>query len=248
VGLLRGAAAFYLCAPLHRRIAAIPNLSSLLARVEVKALAVWIALAGAGWAFLKLASEMREGELNTFDLAILDALRVPGQPHTPIGPHWLTEVMRDITALGGVTLLTIIVVLSVILLLLHQKRREALVLAGVVIAAQLSSNLFKLFYARVRPSFAIYGDLPLSNSFPSGHSTTSAATYFLLAVIVARFEVSPAVKTVIFVLAGLLTIAVGISRVYLGVHWPSDVLGGWTLGAAAALLARQLFLTETRRP
>jgi undecaprenyl-diphosphatase len=198
-------------------------------------------LAAAAWAFLKLASEMREGETAPFDSGILSALRQPGDPHLPIGPRWLTETMRDITALGGVTVLTLVAIVAVILLLLHAKRREAWTFAGTMIFAQIATEIVKRIYDRPRPGFAIY-DLPVSNSFPSGHTTLSTVTYFLLAAIIARFETAPYTKRVVFILAALLTITIGASRVFLGVHWPSDVLAGWALGGGLALLAHHLLL------
>lgn len=187
---------------------------------------------------------MGEGETTAFDRAILLALRQPNQPHVAIGPHWLSETMRDITALGGVTLLILIVSVAALLLLIHGKRREAAVLAATTVFAQLASDLFKTFYDRSRPDFAIYGDLPPTHSFPSGHSTVAATAYMLLALIVARLEPSLGTKRLVFVLAAILIVAIGISRVYLGVHWPSDVLGGWALGGGLALLSAQLFLAK----
>jgi undecaprenyl-diphosphatase len=206
-------------------------------RIEIALLAVWIALVGAIWAFLAIGSEMREGELTGPDRLVLEALRLPGQPHRAIGPHWLIESMRDLTALGGVTVLSIVTIISVIVLLGHKRRIQALVLGVCVPLAQVSSGLFKDVYERARPSFAIYGDLPTSMSFPSGHSTVATATYLILAVIVSSLEASRPMKVLGFAVAGLLSITIGFSRVYLGVHWPSDVIAGWCLGAAWAMVA-----------
>jgi undecaprenyl-diphosphatase len=203
-------------------------------------------VAAAALAFLTLGSEISEGEFTAFDTHILTALRQSGQ-HIARGPGWLPGAMRDITSLGGVTVVLLIVAVSVIVLLLHDKRREALVLAGTTTFAQILSSLFKLFYDRTRPDFSIFGDLPASHSFPSGHSTVSSATYLLLAIIVARFEPTIGIKRTVFILASVLIVAIGISRVYLGVHWPSDVLGGWVLGGGIALLSAQLFLPNPKR-
>ncbi len=213
------------------------SLARLLGRVEIALLLVWIALAGAIWSFLAIGSEMREGELTAFDLWVLDALRRHGQPHVAVGPQWLVESMRDVTALGGFTLLTLVTVLSVIVLAAHHRRVQALVLAVCVPLAQLSGGMFKNLYERARPSFAVYGDLPASMSFPSGHSTVATATYFVLAVIVASLETRRSMKVLAFAVAALLSLMIGVSRVYLGVHWPSDVVAGWCLGAAWALMA-----------
>jgi undecaprenyl-diphosphatase len=225
-----------------------PSLRVLATRPEVRLLAGWVALAAVVWAFLALAGEFREGELDAMDLRILSALRVPGQPHVPIGPHWLIGAMRDITALGGVIVIALITAASAAVLAMHGRTRAAVVLAIAVTAAQLSNDLFKLLFGRMRPpTFVVYGDLPASLSFPSGHSTVATATYFLLALIVARLEARPAAKILLFVIAAMLAIAVGVSRVYLGVHWPSDVLAGWCAGGAWALLAGLAWTEFDRR-
>ncbi len=189
---------------------------------------------------------MREGELAAFDYRLLLALRQPDKPHVGAGPIWLLECMRDVTALGGVTLLTLVTVISVIALLAHGRKAQAVVLAVAVPLAQVSSDIFKTFYGRARPSFAIYGDLPVSQSFPSGHSTVATATYFLLAVIVASLETKVSTKILSFAVAAFISIVIGVSRVYLGVHWPSDVIAGWFLGAAWALIAALALRALTR--
>jgi undecaprenyl-diphosphatase len=211
--------------------------AQLSARLEIALLAVWMVAAGAIWSFLAIGSEMLEGELTAYDRVVLEALRLPGEPHRAVGPQWLVECMRDITALGGMTLLSLVTVLSVIVLLGHKRKAQALVLAIFVPLAQLSSGLFKDIYERTRPPFAIYGDLPTSMSFPSGHSTVATATYLLLAVIVSSLETNRSMKALAFAVAALLSVVIGFSRVFLGVHWPSDVIAGWCLGAAWAILA-----------
>lgn len=212
-------------------------LKALESRIEIALLAVWIALLGAVWVFLAVGDEMHEGDLNAFDLSVIWSLRLSGEAHKAIGPHWLMESMRDITALGGVTLLLFITVIGAIVLWAHHRRRQAIVLTLCVGLAQVTSGLFKDVYLRPRPSFAIYGDLPASMSFPSGHSTVSTAIYFILAVIIASVEPRRSMKALAFGVAALLALLVGISRVYLGVHWPSDVIAGWSLGAIWALIA-----------
>src|SRR5690242_3209234 len=158
-------------------------------RIEVRLLALWVALVTAIWAFLSLASELREGELTAFDSWVLTALRHPNSATEAIGPRWLTGAMRDITALGSFTVLFIVTIVAVVMLYMHGKKRQAGVLAASAVLAQISGELLKLFYGRTRPSFAIYGDLPTSLSFPSGHSIVGTATYFLLALIVSGLEV-----------------------------------------------------------
>ena len=192
-------------------------------RVETLSLVLWLLAAGAVWGFLKFASEVGEGETLALDRRILLALRQPGDPTDPIGSRTFEEAMRDVTALGGVTVLTLVTITATLALLLHGKRR------------QVSATFLKDLYDRPRPDLVPHGSYVYSASFPSGHSTLSAATYLTLAMVIASLEPRTATKVLTFVVAGLVTIFVGFSRIYLGVHWPSDVLAGWVLGAAWAL-------------
>jgi undecaprenyl-diphosphatase len=212
-------------------------LRNLLRRLETRALLLWLGAAGAIWAFLRLAGEMTEGETNAFDNKILLALRRPGDLADPIGSRSLAESMRDITALGGVTFLTLLTVVATLALLFHGKWKRALVFAGTVIAADISSEVLKQVYDRPRPTLVPHGSYVYSASFPSGHSTLAAATFLTLATIIASLEPDRATKSLAYGIAIALTVMVGFSRVYLGVHWPSDVLGGWFLGSAWALVA-----------
>lgn len=227
----------------------IERLKALIGRLEARTLAVWIAVVGAPWFFLAIADEVGEGETDLVDRSLLLALRTPGLPGDPIGPRWFEEAMRDITALGGFTLLTITTIVAVLLLLFHDRRREALVFGATVVLAQASSELLKALYDRPRPSLVTHGSIVYSQSFPSGHSTLSAATFFTLATVVASVETKKRTKALIFGLAILFVVTVGVSRVYLGVHWPTDVLAGWALGASWALVAWVVLgLTRPRRP
>jgi undecaprenyl-diphosphatase len=208
---------------------------NLLRRIESRALVLVIGLAGALWGFFNLGSEMVEGDTLALDRRVLLALRNPANPNDPLGSRSFEEAMRDVTALGGFTVVTLVTVVAVAAFLIHGRKRHALVLAGTVLLAELSSDLAKTLYGRPRPDLVPHGSYVYSASFPSGHSTLSAATYLTLAVLVASLEPNRGTKAMVFVLAGVLVLAIGFSRVYLGVHWPSDVLAGWSLGAAWAL-------------
>ena len=212
-------------------------LRNLFRRLETRALLLWLGVVGVMWGFFDLAGEMREGETKAFDSDILLALRRPGDLADPIGSRAFEESMRDVTALGGVTFLTLLTVVATLALLIHGKWKRALVFASTVIAADLSSEVLKQIYDRPRPTLVPHGSYVYSASFPSGHSTMSAATFLTLATIIASLEPDRATKSLAYAVAVALTVMVGFSRVYLGVHWPSDVLGGWSLGAAWALVA-----------
>jgi|KBSSwiStaDraftv2_1062776.scaffolds.fasta_scaffold11068_4 undecaprenyl-diphosphatase len=210
----------------------------LIERLEFQVLAAIVAAGAAILTFLKLSGEVGENETATFDRTVLLWFRAPGHPADPIGSHTLEEAMRDVTTLGGFTYLTLITVVAVASLLFFRKPRQAVVLAVTVCLAEVSSDVLKIFYERPRPTLVPHGVYVYSHSFPSGHSTLSAATYLTLAAILSSLDRRRPFKAFVFALAILMTAGVGVSRVYLGVHWPTDVLGGWTLGAAWALLAR----------
>jgi undecaprenyl-diphosphatase len=217
---------------------------SLLRRLETRALLALLAGAGAVWAFLAVGGEMQEGETLALDKRILLAFRVPGDPAQPLGPPSLQEAMRDITALGGFTVLTLVTVVAAIAFLLHRKARHALTLVATVLIAQFGSEALKQLYGRPRPDLAPHGVYVYSASFPSGHSMLSATVYLTLAVLIASLEPRPAAKVLVFVTAVVVMAAVGVSRVYLAVHWPSDVLAGWCAGAACAFIAWSALLWQ----
>jgi undecaprenyl-diphosphatase len=210
---------------------------NLLRRIESRALILVIAAAGALWAFFAIAGEVAEGETLAIDKHILLALRNPADLSDPIGSRSFEEAMRDVTGLGGVTVVVMVTLVGALAFLMHRRRWHAAILAGAVLLADISSEGLKLIYDRPRPDLVPHGSYVYSASFPSGHSTLSAATFLTLATLIASLEPNRGTKIMVYVLAMLLVLAIGFSRVYLGVHWPSDVLAGWSLGAVWALAA-----------
>jgi undecaprenyl-diphosphatase len=208
-----------------------------------------VAALAAVWAFLGLTGEVQEQETTNFDRAVLVALRVRGNLAELAGPRWLQEAGRDVTALGGFTVLAVISVLAVAILLMQGRRVQAVIFGGAVVLAQIAASVAKAIVARPRPDFLAHHDLVYSSSFPSGHSVMSPVVYLTLAAIVAAGSARRAIKVTLLVGAVILVIAVGVSRVYLGVHWPTDVLAGWTMGATVAWVAAiALHLTAPKRP
>lgn len=191
---------------------------------------------GTVWGFVELADEVLEGATHEIDIRLLYLLRNPADPTDPIGPRWFEELMRDATALGSFAVLTLLTVAVVGTLWLEQHRAAAIWLAVAVVGALVFSTLFKVIFARARPDLLPAELLPASFSFPSGHAFLSAAVYLTIGALLTR--VLPNRRTRIFVLsmAVLFTVLTGFSRVYLGVHYPSDVLAGWTLGLCWAAL------------
>jgi undecaprenyl-diphosphatase len=199
---------------------------------------------GGVWVFAELADEVVEGETDGLDRRILLALRTPGDLTDPLGPRWLEELMRDFTALGGVGIVTTLTLVALGFLLLEGKFRVLGLLTAAVLGGILLSSVLKWSFDRPRPDLVPHGSYVYTSSFPSGHSMMAAATYLTIGALLARVHTGFATKAYFLVTATLLTAAVGVSRVYLGVHWPTDVLAGWTVGGCWALLcwtvARQL--------
>ena len=194
-----------------------------------------ILIGGALWAFIELLDEVSEGETRTVDEAILLGFRVPGDPADPIGAPWFEEAMRDITALGSAPALVIAVLAVVGFLLLAKAWRPAIFTLAASGGGIILSSLLKYTVDRPRPDLVPHGNLIYTSSFPSGHSMMSAVVYLTLAALVARLIERRRLKGYALGVAIILTFLVGLSRIYLGVHWPSDVLAGWSAGAAWAL-------------
>lgn len=207
-----------------------------LARVEARTLVVVLLLAGMLWTFASLAAGIAGGRTHAWDESFLLALREPGDPNDPVGGGHAEEAMRDLTALGGATWLILLTAAAAGALALLGQARSSAVLVAAVAGGQVLSHLTKGAFERPRPSLVSHEAYVHTASFPSGHSMMAAVTYLTLAVMLARAAPSRALKAYVIAVAVLLTAAVGVSRVYLGVHWPSDVLAGWMIGAAWALL------------
>jgi undecaprenyl-diphosphatase len=211
------------------------RLPPFLARVETATLLLALCVAGFIWAFFSLAGEIGEGDLTRLDRVVMLLLRNPADPADPLGGPMIELAMRDVTALGGVTVLTLLVTAVTLYLLVKGRQRHAVLLLGAVAGGQVLSNLAKAIYDRPRPDLVPHGVEVTSASFPSGHAMMATSVYLLLGVMLARVEPKRRLKILYLLTALVLAVLVGISRVYLGVHWPSDVMAGWVAGAGWAL-------------
>jgi undecaprenyl-diphosphatase len=199
------------------------------------------------WGFLALASEVLEGETDALDTKLLLALRNPQNLADPIGPGWLEESARDITGLGGYVILTLVTLSALAYLLMAKKRGAAVLVLSAIVGGMLLSTLLKLGFERPRPDLVSHETRVYTASFPSGHAMLSAVTYLTLGALLTRIQKRRRIKAFIMTVAVLLTLLVGVSRTYLGVHWPSDVLAGWAVGAAWASLCWFVALQLQRR-
>jgi undecaprenyl-diphosphatase len=220
----------------------IARLIARVARIERLVLFAVILAAAVLFAFARLANAVGRGGTEAFDEWLIVALRTPGDLADPIGPRWLEETMRDFTAIGSTGVLTVMVLTIAGFLAMTRKGHAALFVLASVGGGVLISQTMKWAYARPRPDLVPHGAEVFTASFPSGHSMMSAVVYLTLGALLARTQPDRAVKNYILAIAVLLTILVGVSRVYLGVHWPTDVLAGWALGGVWALICLLVML------
>jgi undecaprenyl-diphosphatase len=202
---------------------------------EMTVLLAVAGIAAGVWMFAALAGEVGDGDTQTFDRNVLLALRQPGTL-APLGPPALQDAARDITALGGVAVLSMVTMIAVGFLILDGKRHMALFVCGSIVSGLIAGTILKDIFQRPRPDLVPRAAYVSGASFPSGHSMMSAVTYLTLGALLARSDERKRLKAYFLLLAVLLTFAIGVTRVYLGVHWPTDVLAGWTAGAVWALL------------
>jgi undecaprenyl-diphosphatase len=192
-------------------------------------------LAGSAWGFAEIAEEVRHGETQGFDEFVLRAMRNPDNPADPIGPRWLEEMGRDLTALGGVAAITLVTAAVGGYLLIRKKFHALWLLVAASVGGLLVSTALKQAFDRPRPKIVPHLSYVDSPSFPSGHSMLSAIVYLSLGALLARIVEEKRLKIYFLSVAVVLTFLVGVSRVYMGVHYPTDVLGGWAAGCAWAL-------------
>ncbi len=188
------------------------------------------------WLFAQIADEVIEGETETLDRSIMLAMRdvSTGQP---AGPPALRQAAEDVTALGGTVVITFLIVVVGLYLVLDGRWHMGLFVWASTFTGMAAGGILKTIFERARPEFVPSGVYVFGSSFPSGHAMQSAITYLTLGALLARAHKRKRVKAFVLMVSVLITVAVGVTRVYLGVHWPTDVLAGWTAGAVWALLS-----------
>jgi undecaprenyl-diphosphatase len=188
------------------------------------------------WGFIELADKVNEKRTQKFDDWAIRSLRRADDPRVPIGPAWTQEVARDLTALGGVAVL----LLATASVVGFFAMRRACASLGFLLLATLGglglSIALKGFFNRPRPQLVEHLSQVYTSSFPSGHSMLSAIVYLTLGALLARLVDNRRSKIYILIVALGLTFLVGLSRVFMGVHYPTDVLAGWTAGLVWAVI------------
>ncbi|WP_404308435.1 phosphatase PAP2 family protein [Neorhodopirellula lusitana] len=199
------------------------------------------------WGFVELADEVLEGDSLWLDRYLLLSLRNPADATDPIGPSWVEEMARDVTAMGSVVVLTVLTAITAGYLKLTQQRWIAIFVVLAIVGGTLVSVAMKSGFDRPRPDLVPHETRIYTQSFPSGHSAMSAMVFLTLGALVARIQATRTTRAYFLVVAFLLTASVGVSRVYLGVHWPTDVVAGWTFGVAWAAGSWLVFRNLERR-
>ena len=194
------------------------RLFSLLLTIRV----VGLLIAGfAIWVFAQIADEVVEKETTTTDTQILQAIR---RLHTPL----LDQIMVGITFLGQPSVLVVLSISLGIWLLFQRRRSEATTLAIAAIGAAGLNYWLKELFARDRPALWDRVVDVRYYSFPSGHAMVSVVMYGLIGYLIAK--TFPRWRVLIFILTVSLVVAIGFSRLYLGVHWPTDIAAGYAAG------------------
>lgn len=204
-----------------------------IARTEIAALSALLIIALGVMTFIEVADDMTEADGQMFDQAVLHWLQpVAGQPR---GPWWVQEAAADLTSLGGISVLTLFAVIAFSFLLIQRKRLSALLLVVGLIGGVALSEGLKALFERERPPVAYQAVETLNASFPSGHALLSTVFYLTLGVMLTRAFPSKRLKAFVLGAAILIALLIGLTRVYLGAHWATDVLAGWCAGAAWAM-------------
>jgi len=209
----------------------------------VKPLLFGLACVLAMLAFVYFGGEVMEGDTRSFDNRLLH-LAQAARSDRP----WLVGVLQDLSALGSTTVLTLFTVVAVGYLTMVSSRSTGLLVAASTISAALVVAISKAAFARARPEAALAELVVPGLSFPSGHASISAVVFLTVGALVASTRSRTSERTYVLGAAALMTLLVGASRVALGVHWATDVVGGWALGAvwASAWLLVARWLAQKR--
>lgn len=202
-------------------------------RAEFVLVASLAVIAAAVLLFIEIADEMSEGEAHGFDMAVLQTLHPDAaNPSDPIGPKWLDHAAVDLSAIGSVSVLSTLALLVGVFLIIQRKRLEAAIIAVAFGGGITISQLLKGYFDRERPPEIYRASEILNASFPSGHALLSTVVFLTLGAMLAQAARGQGLRIFVMAAAICLALIVGVTRIYLGVHWTTDVLAGWSVGAA----------------
>lgn len=200
-----------------------------------------VLLAGAAAVFFTVvAAAVQAGWMDGFDRWVLSSLRAEAIEQVQGGSHWMVETMRDITSLASVALIILVAVLTLAYLLLRRAWQTSIIMIILLAATQTTVTVLKQCFARPRPDLITHGDHVFTLSFPSGHASMAAAVYLTLGWVGMRLHDQRRMVVFFWLTSVLFLGLVGFSRIYLGVHWTSDVLAGWSVGVFWACLCSLL--------
>jgi len=211
------------------------KVASWLRNLDLYVLIAMLVLVVGVLAFVKIADTVGEGRSQSWDERVIRELRDPDDLARPIGPPWMKEVGRDLTALGGGTVLGLVTAAVLGFLLIQRAFHAVLLVLAATLGGWFLSTVLKDTFERPRPHLVPHLSYVATSSFPSGHSMMSATVYMTLGALLARLVERHALKLYLVGVALVLTLLIGVSRVYMGVHYPTDVLAGWSAGLSWAV-------------
>lgn len=186
--------------------------------------------------FVLLTGQVFGGSTASIDETLMLLMRETNDIHDPLGPGWFEELARDYTALGGIPILMAFTFFVACYLAMERRYRATVFIVATALSGLIVSTLLKEVFDRPRPDLVETGTRVYTSSFPSAHAMMSACMYLAFGALLARYETRRRKKVTVLTIAALIIMAVGLTRVYLGVHWPTDILAGWTAGTIWALL------------
>jgi undecaprenyl-diphosphatase len=189
-------------------------------------------------ALVALGFAVTSGHLREFDLAVSNALNMKRGS----SPDWLILLMQGISWIGGGIQRYVIVTILTIALWRWWGWGAGLAMGLTTLVSAFTSEILKAFFARVRPDFVPHLDVVTSAAYPSGHANNAAVVYILFIMLVPQAR-HPGWQLA----AAFMIIVTGLSRIMLGVHWPTDVIGGWMLGTSFALTAAAVIAWREHR-
>jgi undecaprenyl-diphosphatase len=202
---------------------------------EILALVAIVLIAATSWAFIEIAEEVLEGETHEFDERIILLMRNPGDRADPWGPDWFEEMIIDLTSLGSAPVLFLVTAACAGGLYISGTRHIAFRIVFAVFGGMIISASLKSGFDRPRPNLIPHEFIVYQQSFPSGHAMVSTVTYLTLGFLLANTYRKLMIQIYIISVALFISLIVGISRIYMGVHWPTDVIAGWAIGSSWAL-------------